>query len=36
MECELVCCIVPREVNFEEQLMVFARRLEREKKSRRR
>src|ERR1039458_682090 len=36
MECELVYCIVPREGKFEDQLMVFAKRLARGKKSRRR
>jgi predicted DNA-binding mobile mystery protein A len=29
MECELVYCIVPREGKFEDQLMVYAKRLAR-------
>jgi hypothetical protein len=31
MECELVYCIVPREGKFEDQLMVYAKRLARGK-----
>ena len=36
MECELVYCIVPREGNFEDQFMVYAKRLARESKKKRR
>jgi predicted DNA-binding mobile mystery protein A len=36
MECELVYCIVPREGSFDDQLMVYAKRVLRGDKRRRR